>query len=198
MQTPHSSTIYVHFPDTHEFEKFAAYLWALDAGGVDYEVTRASVDGGRDAIGEYRLGPATDPIRLSFALEAKRYAPTTGVGVEDTSRLISRLRHREFGVLVTTSYVARQAYRELREDRHPVVILAGRDIVESLKTHGLSTVTAVKAWAEQGVPTRVDLWPRGNSGRSETQDGEAIVERRLALLAASGVVPVDINAALVE
>jgi hypothetical protein len=33
-------------------------------------------------------------------------------GVREMSRLISRLRHRQFGVLVTTSYVDNQAYRE--------------------------------------------------------------------------------------
>jgi hypothetical protein len=45
--------IYEHFDDPHEFEKCAASLWAMEAAAVDYEVARASVDGGRDAIGEY-------------------------------------------------------------------------------------------------------------------------------------------------
>jgi hypothetical protein len=36
------------------------------------------------------------------------------VGVRDTARLISRLRHREFGVFVTTSFLSKQAYEELR------------------------------------------------------------------------------------
>src|SRR5262249_9651309 len=74
--------IYDYFDDPHKFEKCAAKLWAMEAGVVDFEVTRASVDGGRDAVGEYRLGPKTDPIRLTFALEAKRYK-TGGVGVTD-------------------------------------------------------------------------------------------------------------------
>jgi hypothetical protein len=34
------------------------------------------------------------------------------------SRLTPRLRHRQFGVLVTTSAIARQGYEEVREDRH--------------------------------------------------------------------------------
>jgi Phage integrase family len=51
----------------------------------------------------------------SWSLEAKRYKPGGGgAGVKDTSRLISRLRHREFGVFVTTSHVGRQAYEEIR------------------------------------------------------------------------------------
>lgn len=77
---------------------------------------------GRDAIGKYRIRPSSDPVTVTFALGAKLYDPAgSGVGVTDLSRLISRLRHRQFGVLVTTSYVARQAYQEIRADQHAVV-----------------------------------------------------------------------------
>ena len=82
--------------------------------------------------------PAADPVAVEFALEAKCYAPGNGVGVRETSRLISRLRHRQFGVLVTTSHLDAQAYQEIREDGHPVVILAGRDIADILKSQGLT------------------------------------------------------------
>jgi hypothetical protein len=143
--------IYDYFDDPHEFEKFAASLWALEAASVDYEVTRASVDGGRDAIGEYRLGLPSDPIRLTFALEAKRYE-RSGVGVADLARLISRLRHREFGVLVTTTYVSRQAYTEIRDDQHPIVIIAAADIVAILQKHGLRDAGAVLAWLAKEFP----------------------------------------------
>jgi hypothetical protein len=74
------------------------------------EITRRSVDGGRDAIGRYRLGPSADPKTVDFALEAKCYRPelpglsgtARQIGVKETARLISRLRHRQFGILVTT------------------------------------------------------------------------------------------------
>lgn len=144
-------TIYNYFDDPHEFEKCAASLWALEATAVDYEVTRASVDGGRDAVGEYRLGLPSDPIRLTFALEAKRYE-NAGVGVGDLARLISRLRHREFGVLVTTSYVSRQAYTEIRDDQHPIVVIAAADIVSILKKHGVPDTNSVRAWLEKEFP----------------------------------------------
>jgi hypothetical protein len=39
--------------------------------------------------------------------------------------LISLLRHREFGILVTTSCLGNQAYQELRHDRQLVVVVAG-------------------------------------------------------------------------
>ena len=63
--------------------------------------------------------PTLENFWQSFALEAKCYAPGHGVGVRETSRLISRLRYRQFGVLVTTSHLDSQAYQEIREDGHP-------------------------------------------------------------------------------
>jgi hypothetical protein len=144
-------SIYDYFDDPHEFEKCAAAIWAMEAAAVDYEVTRASVDGGRDAIGEYRLGLPSDPIRLTFALEAKRYEKS-GVGVHELARLISRLRHREFGVFVTTSYVSRQAYTEIRDDQHPIIVISGADIVAILKKHGIPDAASVRSWLHGQFP----------------------------------------------
>lgn len=139
--------------DSHGFEAFSAALMKLhDPNVVDCEVTRPWRDGGRDAIGRYRIGTRGDSILVDFALEAKCYAASSGVGVEDTSRLISRLRHRQFGVLVTTSYVAKQAYEEIREDGHPVIVLAARDIVAILKDRGLSDARAVDGWLRTNIP----------------------------------------------
>jgi hypothetical protein len=135
------------------FEVCAIELWRMQAKeAVTFVATRPSADGGRDAYGWYHVGPVTDRIRLEWSLEAKLYAPGNGVGVKGTSRLISRLRHREFGVFVTTSYIAKQAYEEIRGDLQPVVVICGRDIAELLKRHGYSTPTAVKAWLEATFP----------------------------------------------
>src|SRR6202035_3868586 len=114
------------------------------------DVTRPWRDGGRDAVGEYLLGPHADPVAVEFALEAKCYAPANSVGVRETSRLISRLRHRQFGVLVTTSHLDAQAYREIREDGHPVIVLAGRDVVERLKAMGLDNIAAIRRYLHDG------------------------------------------------
>jgi hypothetical protein len=99
--------VYQHFKARpHDFEQFAADLWRISEPNVDrIDVTRPWRDGGRDAIGEYLLGPPSDPVAVEFAPEAKCYAPANSVGVRETSRLISRLRHRQFGVLITTSYL---------------------------------------------------------------------------------------------
>src|ERR1700722_13239698 len=152
--------VHSHFNGRHrDFEYFAADLWKMADGHVgSYEVTRPTADGGRDAVGEYLIGPRSDPIRVTFALEAKLYEPyKNSVGVKDMSRLISRLRHREFGVLVTTSHVAPQAYQEIRADMHPVVVMAGVDIVTLLQEKGYTTPAEVTRWLNEAFPPRGTL-----------------------------------------
>lgn len=143
----------------HAFEAFAAYVFSLQDERVRIdEVTRPSVDGGRDALGSYRLGLLSDPVLVDFALEAKCYRPRKGnkpaitVGVSEVARLISRIRHRQFGVLVTTSVVARQAYEEVRADDHPIVIISGRDIAETLIDRGFQSVELVHNLLTQKFP----------------------------------------------
>ena len=114
----------------------------------DAELTRPWRDGGRDAVGKYHIGSGASSIQVDFALEAKCYDPAgKGVGVKELSRLISRLRHRQFGILVTTSYLASQAYREVKEDGHPVVVICGADIAELLKTK-LGGMDQVEKWLD--------------------------------------------------
>jgi hypothetical protein len=145
-------TVWMYFKEKpHAFEAFAARIFQMhDPRVIVDQLTRASVDGGRDAVGRYRLGLADDPVYSEFSLEAKCYSPLingmTGntVGVKEVSRLISRIRHHEFGVLVTTSVVGRQAYAEVREDRHPIIFLAGKDIADILMKNGFNTPDLVK------------------------------------------------------
>ena len=85
---------------------------------------------------------------MEFALEAKCYSLSNSVGVEAVSRLISRLRHRQFGILVTTSYVHEQAYSEIIEDGHPVVIICARDITEKLHSR-FGSVEAARNWIQK-------------------------------------------------
>ena len=133
--------------DPTAFEACAARIWQIiEPAAEEITITQASVDGGRDAIGRHSIGPAGDRVSFDFALEAKCYAPDNTVGVREMSRLISRLRHRQYGVLVTTSVVARQAYKEVREDGHPVAIVSGRDIVEALASIGITTVDDARSW----------------------------------------------------
>ena len=149
--------IYIHKyfePDDHLFEYFAAAIWKMsDSRVFSGRVTRRNRDGGRDAVGEYKIGPDSEPISLDWALEAKRYAPgEVSVGVSELSRLISRIRIRQFGVLVTTSFVSDQAYKEIREDQHPIIVIAGTDIIAILKQAGISDLSILKDWLIQNFP----------------------------------------------
>lgn len=133
------------------FEPIAAEIWRLSSPTpMEYEITSRYRDGGRDAVGFLKLGPLSDQVKIPFALEAKLYGPNSRVGVKETSRLISRIRHREFGVLVTTSVVDAQAYKEVRADGHPIVIISGADIAEILIQNGISTPEKCRAWITGG------------------------------------------------
>lgn len=137
----------------HAFEYFAAAIAQImipDIAAID--VTRPSRDGGRDAVGQLRIGSGSGAILVDFALEAKCYSPPGAVGVRDMSRLISRLRHRQFGVIVTTTSVDTQAYKEIKEDGHPVVVIAAADIVDLLRSTGLGTAAVVSSWLAAEFP----------------------------------------------
>jgi hypothetical protein len=154
--------IWNHFRESPiAFEGFAAHIFKMhDSRVVIDEITRASVDGGRDAIGRYLLGFGEDPIYSTFALEAKCYSPpldgvaATTVGVKEVSRLISRIRHREFGVLVTTSVVGRQAYEEVRQDQHPIIFITGKDITDILTVNGYGSVGRVAELLSREFPVK--------------------------------------------
>lgn len=116
----------------YSFEKFAAYITeCMDESVVDIDVTRPYKDGGFDAEGRYRIFKNVEnSVFVDFYLQAKCYSKNTAVATKDTARLISRIKNRQFGILVTTSYIADQAYNEILEDGHPIVIINGRDIIE--------------------------------------------------------------------
>lgn len=139
--------------DPFQFEKCAVELvQMLDTNFVTCELTRPWRDGGRDAVGEYRIGTTADPLTVEYALEAKCYALESSVGVKEVSRLISRLKYRQFGVFVTTSYVHEQAYKEIKEDGHPVLILSARDISNLLHSKGFATASSVEDWLHRRFP----------------------------------------------
>jgi hypothetical protein len=130
----------------------AAIAQMMDKNFIAFDLTRPSRDGGRDATGLYRVGHGASAILVDFALEAKCYDLANSIGVREVSRLISRLKHRQFGVLVMTSYLHSQAYRELKEDKHPVLVIAAKDIVEILARTGLNSLADVSDWLEANFP----------------------------------------------
>lgn len=108
----------------------------------DFELTRPWRDGGRDALGYYVIHPggkANSPLKIDCALEAKCYSEKNSVGVREMSRLISRIRYRQFGVMITTSYVDTQAYKEVVEDGHPILIITATDIANTLRRNSITS-----------------------------------------------------------
>lgn len=139
--------IYSFFDNPYSFEKCAAELVKLmDRNVTSIDLTRPWADGGRDGVGKYRIGTKDNSIDVEFAIEAKRYDSNNSVGVKEASRLISRIRFRQFGVLITTSFVHIQAYKEIIEDRHPIIIVCANDIIYILKQAGISSLDHVRRW----------------------------------------------------
>ena len=132
---------YSRFPQG--FENCARdILEKTDARFQDFELTRPWRDGGRDALGYYVISPggkANYSLRIDCALEAKCYSEKNSVGVKEMSRLISRIRYRQFGVMLTTSYVDSQAYKEVVEDGHPILIVTASDIAYTLRHNSITS-----------------------------------------------------------
>ena len=139
-----------HYVDNpYGFEQCAtSIICQMDTNFVDFSLTRPWRDGGRDAIGYYSIktgGTANPALKIDCALEAKCYSENTAVGVKQMSRLISRIRYRQFGILVTTSYVNSQAYGEVVEDGHPILIVSATDIASVLRRNAISS-TNIDSW----------------------------------------------------
>lgn len=137
-----------HFgKDGVKFEKCAEKICRMMMPDiVTMDLTRPARDGGRDAIGTYKIGEGPSSVLVEFAMEAKCNALDSGLGVKPLSRLISRLKHRQFGIFVTTSYVSDQAYKEIKEDQHPIVVISAIDIVKLLRAKGISHGKTLSDW----------------------------------------------------
>ena len=85
-----------------------------------------------EASAQYDLGTRYhhgDGVEQDYA-EAKKWKGA--VGVKAVSRLISRLKHRDFGIFITTSFFGKQVQVEIIEDTHPILLIAGGDIAHLL------------------------------------------------------------------
>lgn len=122
----------------------------MDQNFIDFSLTRPWRDGGRDAIGYYSIstgGKVNPALKIDCALEAKCYSKDNSVGVKQMSRLISRIRYRQFGVLITTSYIDKQAYSEVVEDGHPILIVTASDIATILRKNSITTMN-IEEWLD--------------------------------------------------
>lgn len=98
-------------------------------------------------MGWYTIGTERGSISIECSLEAKLYDADNGVGVREMSRLISRIRYRQFGIFVTTSYIGSQAYLEVKEDGHPIVLVTAREIVDILRSKQVDS-TNIESWLD--------------------------------------------------
>ena len=133
-----------HYHDNpYAFENCAKnILEKMDERFQDFTLIKPWRDGGRDALGYYVIGgisKANYSLKIDCAMEAKCYSENHSVGVREMSRLISRIRYRQFGVLITTSYVHEQAYREIIEDGHPILIISAADIARILRLNSVTS-----------------------------------------------------------
>lgn len=136
------------------FEKLSAILMLLmDSNYRNVYLTRPKKDGGRDAVAEYVIKTPGDELIVECAMEAKCYDPDSskGVGVRETSRLISRIRNRQFGVLITTSHINKQAYQEVKDDGHPILFITGKDIVDLLREKENITSDTIDQWLSDNI-----------------------------------------------
>ena len=135
--------------NAYGFERCAQdLLEKMDEHFQDFSLTRPWRDGGRDALGYYIIGSGSKsnyPLRIDCALEAKCYSKDNSVGVKEMSRLISRIRYRQFGIMMTTSYVHKQAYEEVITDGHPILIVTAADIARILRSNAILS-TNINEW----------------------------------------------------
>jgi len=132
-----------------EFEFAAvAIVRLMDPRFSDFKVTQRSRDGGRDATGLYKLGHDNHQVTLSALIEAKLWKEKTDVGVKPMARLISRIKHRDIGVFITTSCFNKQVQLELIDDNHPVILVSGGDIARVLISNELDVPEKFDAWAQ--------------------------------------------------
>ena len=117
-------------------------------GYIEPRVTPAVRDNGRDVVAKYRAGYGDHSLLLDVSCEAKRWGKGNAVGVAELARLIARLRHKDFGVFVTTSTFNDQAQKELIADGHHVILIAGGDIAKILIGHQMVD-HALDRWLEE-------------------------------------------------
>lgn len=140
--------------DSVGFEKFCKKLmYIMDSHYCNIQLTRPWRDGGRDALAEYIIETPTNKLVVECAMEAKCYDPDSksGVGIKQTSRLISRIKNRQFGIMITTSYIDSQAYNEIKEDGHPILFCTGKDIAKILQQKANVTPKNINEWLDENV-----------------------------------------------
>jgi hypothetical protein len=101
---------------------------------INHNITRTRLvkDGGFDFYGEFNL-PFPFSYKIEFLGEAKKYSTNNSIGPGLISRLVVRLGRGQYGIFITTSYFTKQAQEEVLEDRYPIRLYNGLDIINFLR-----------------------------------------------------------------
>ncbi|MBK8029535.1 MAG: hypothetical protein IPK17_08455 [Chloroflexi bacterium] len=104
---------------------------------------RSLRDGGRDGIGQYRIGVEGEGICIDFAVAKKCYGEGNSVGVRETVEInltpaSSTVWGIGYNVLCSTTSISGD-----QEDQHPIIVIAGRDIVQLLMSNGLGEIPMI-------------------------------------------------------
>jgi hypothetical protein len=122
----------------HAFEALASAVAArvMRASGHSYVegwLTRRSGDGGADFVGRLDLASGLAGTRLVVLGQAKCVKPDSLVSAEQIARVVARLQRGWIGVYVTTGAYSEPAQLEIVEDRYPIVLINGLDLVKELR-----------------------------------------------------------------
>ncbi|MCH3909520.1 MAG: restriction endonuclease [Bacilli bacterium] len=146
---------FIQIDNGYSFEPFATRIVKMMFPAItDIETTRSYDDGGVDSIGKYQVFKSSEnTIKLDFYVQSKCYAMNHGVDTKDTSRLISRIKTRDFGLMFVTSYICKQAYDEIIKDKHPVGFITGGDIIYFLiQKLQIRDTEELKIWLSKEFP----------------------------------------------
>ena len=136
--------IHDHYEDNpYGFEGCATEIVKkMDSNFDSFKLTQITRDGGFDAIGKYKISSGSnihDSLDITCFLEAKCYALDNGIDVQKMSRFVSRIKNHEFGVFITTSFIQNQAYKEIKEDGHPILVITAVDIARILRENSINS-----------------------------------------------------------
>lgn len=97
-------------------------------------ITKKSSDGGVDYIARINIGnDSLSGVRLIVLGQAKCTVPTTATNGNDIARVVSRPKRGWVGAFVTTSYYSRYVQREVNEDQHPIMLINGLKVAETVE-----------------------------------------------------------------
>ena len=119
----------------HRFEALAARIMQVRLENAGHYVqgwlTRSSGDGGFDMVARLDLGSGLHAVPVVVLGQAKctDRGPASAMQL---ARLVARLRRGWIGAFVTTGFFTRGAQVELRSDEYPVLLIAGRQVAQTV------------------------------------------------------------------